>query len=102
MTHARWNDLLERMNEIKDLDGILGLLSWDEETYAPPGARVQRGTQTGTLEGIRHQRIVDPALGDLIETAASDPSLPIPSQAMVRRLKRRRDLATKVPEPLVK
>ena len=42
------------MREIVDLDQVLSLLSWDEETYAPDRARLVRGRQTGTLEAIRH------------------------------------------------
>jgi carboxypeptidase Taq len=102
MIQNRWNDLVARMNELKDLDGVLGLMSWDEETYTPPGARVQRGVQTATIEAIRHQRLVDPGLGDLIEAFSSDATRSIEEQAMVKRLRRKRDLATRVPEPLVK
>jgi carboxypeptidase Taq len=90
-----------RMHELKDLDGIIGLLSWDEETYAPPKARAGRGDQSGTIESIRHQRLVDPVLGDLIqdlEGAALDPI----RRACVVRMKRQRDRAVNVPESLVK
>jgi carboxypeptidase Taq len=101
---ATWDDFKKRMNEIKDLDGVVGLLGWDEETYAPPGARAQRGNQTATLEAIRHQRLVDPMLGELIDRLLADPTVKASAEenAMVLRMKRRRDLATKIPEPLVK
>jgi carboxypeptidase Taq len=97
-----WSAFSQRMQEIKDLDGVLGLLSWDEETYAPAGARASRGAQTATVEAIRHQRLTDPKLGGLIEQLAVTQGLGVERDAMVKRLRRRRDLATKVPESLVK
>jgi carboxypeptidase Taq len=96
-----WELFEARMHEIKDLDGILGILGWDEETYAPPKGRISRGDQTSTLESIRHQRLVDPKLGELIEKLGSSDLGPFES-ACVKRMKRQRDLAVKVPESLVK
>lgn len=89
------------MHELKDLDGILGLMSWDEETQVPPKGRTARGDQTATLESIRHQKLVDPALGALIEELSSE-SLGEMEAVCVRRVKRERDLAVKIPEALVK
>src|SRR5688572_5107901 len=96
-----WELFEARMHELKDLDGILGILSWDEETYAPPKGRIARGDQTSTLESIRHQRLVDPKLGDLIETLSEQRLDPVKTTC-IRRMKRQRDLAVKVPESLVK
>ncbi len=90
------------MQELSHLDAILGLLSWDEETYAPPGGRASRGEHTATLEGIKHNKLSDPALGELIEAHLEDSAISIDERTMVARLKRTRDLAVKVPEPLVK
>jgi carboxypeptidase Taq len=94
--------LWARMFELKDLEGVLGLLSWDEETYAPSGARPARGRQTGTVEALRHQRLVDPALGDQIQGALADGALTAEQHLMAKRLERQRNLAVKVPESLVK
>jgi carboxypeptidase Taq len=98
----RWTQFLARVHELKDIDGILALLSWDEETYAPNAGRAARGQQTATLEAIRHQRLVEPALGDLIAALAEDRALTEAQRMLVKRAKRKRDLATKVPESLVK
>lgn len=94
--------LWDRMHELKDLEGVLGLLSWDEETYAPSGARPARGRQTGTVEALRHQRLVDPAVGEQIQVALADPTLSEERRLMAKRLERQRNLAVKVPESLVK
>src|SRR5688572_33452244 len=96
-----WELFEARMHELKDLDGILGILSWDEETYARPKGRIARGDQTATLESIRHQRLVDPRLGELIDTLSRASLDPVKSTCL-QRMKRQRDLAVKVPELLVK
>lgn len=90
------------MHELKDLEGVLGILSWDEETYAPPGARPVRGRQTATVEAIKHQRLTDEAVGEQIAAALADPQLPAERRLMAKRLERQRNLAVKVPESLVK
>lgn len=99
---SNFDALISRVNELKDLDGVLGLLSWDEETYAPSGSRVRRGQQTATLEAIRHQKLTDPALGGLIEALEGDSSADAASRILCARLRRRRDLALRLPESLVK
>ncbi len=91
-----------RMNELCDIDAILGLLSWDEETYAPPGGRASRGSHTATLEGIKHAKLTDHGLADLIAAHLEDAECTEQERLMVARLKRTRDLAVKVPEALVK
>ncbi len=95
-----WNALLQKIHELKDLDGVLGLLSWDEETYAPAKGRSARGGHTATIEAIKHQRLCASELGDLIERCR--PELSGERATMVDRLVRERDRALKVPEDLVK
>ncbi len=94
-----WSALMNRMHEIKDLDGIVGLVEWEDETYAPPGARLARGPQLATLEAIRHRKLLDPELRDLLATVT--PLTP-EERALVDRLRRQVDRATRVPEDLVK
>ena len=98
-SNSAWADLTARMNELKDLDGVLGLMEWEDETYAPGGARLARGPQVATVEAIRHQRLTDPKLSDLLAAAAPSDAT---QSVMVQRLQRRVDQATKVPERLVK
>lgn len=99
--NQRWRALEARMHELKDLEGVLGLLTWDEETYVPAGARLARGHQTATLEAIRHQRLVDPALGAAFEELASASELDEAQRVCLARLSRQRTLALRVPERLV-
>jgi carboxypeptidase Taq len=52
--------LLSRMRELGDLGGLIGLATWDQETYLPPKAADSRAHQLSTLQGIHHERLVDP------------------------------------------
>ena len=61
--------LRARMHELKDLGGILGLMTWDQETYLPSKAGAARAAQLATLQGLYHQRLVAPEVGDWLEQA---------------------------------
>ncbi|MFL5322166.1 MAG: carboxypeptidase M32, partial [Myxococcaceae bacterium] len=94
--------LLPRMQELKDLSGLVGLATWDQETYMPPKADQARAAQQGTLQSILHERLVDPALGGMLDEAQSDRALTADQRAMVSVLKRERDREVKVPATLVR
>lgn len=88
-----------RMQELRDLQGVIGLASWDQETYLPAKAHEARASQLATLEGLYHERLVDPALGAwLAEARTTTPD----EAAMVRVLQKERDRAVKLPGALVK
>src|SRR4051812_46274479 len=91
--------LLQRMQELRDLAGVIGLATWDQETYLPKGAEAGRAAQLGTMQALHHERLVDPRLGEWLADAR--PATP-DETAMVRILKKERDRAVKVPSPLVK
>lgn len=92
-------DLFTRMQELRDLAGVIGLASWDQETYLPKKAEAGRAAQLATLQGLYHERLTDPRLGDWLGDAkpADDDE-----QAMVRILGKERDRAVKIPSTLVK
>lgn len=87
------------MQELRDLSGVIGLATWDQETYLPRKAEAARASQLATLQGLYHERLVEPALGDWLSAARG---LPADEQAMVRVLAHERDRAVKVPARLVK
>ena len=94
--------LRDRIRELRHLDAAIGLLSWDEETYLPNGARGERGAQLATLEGLRHSLLCTEALGDLIERVAlhaSENDLVVGEIARLRRLRR---IALALPDDLVR
>ena len=93
--------LRDRIRELRDLDAVVSLLDWDEETGLPPGARERRGQQLGTVETIAHDLLVSDALGDLIEEVQEltreDPLW----QAEIAELRRERRIELAVPHDLV-
>lgn len=97
-----FSTLLARMQELRDLHGIIGLASWDQETYLPAKAGEARAHQLSTLQGLYHERLVDPRLGEALEWAAQEQGLTADQRAMVRVLHRERERAVRVPHALVK
>ena len=64
---SRFDDLLRRLGEIADLEGVASLLSWDAETKMPPLGAPARAEQRATLARIRHELGTAPELGALLE-----------------------------------
>lgn len=94
--------LRARIRELRNLDAAIGLLSWDEETYLPEGARRERGEQLATLESLRHRLLCADTLGELAESvalAASDDAL---VTGEIERLRRLRRIALALPDDLVR
>jgi carboxypeptidase Taq len=93
--------LLARMQELRDLGGLISLATWDQETYLPPKAADSRAHQLSTVQGIHHERLVDPRLGELLAWAVENKDLTADQRAMARVLMRERDREVKVPKKLV-
>ncbi|MFY0570983.1 carboxypeptidase M32 [Archangium lansingense] len=89
------------MQELRDLGGLISLATWDQETYLPPKAAESRAFQLSTLQGIYHERLVDPRLGELLASAVGNKHLTDDQRAMARVLIQERDRAVKVPKALV-
>jgi len=72
----------ERVREISRLEGVAGLLNWDEQTMMPEGSAAARGAQKAALAACVHDKQTDAALGAALEAAeaalsaaaASEPS----------------------------
>ena len=64
---SRFDELLQRLGEISDLERIGSLLSWDAETKMPPAGAPARAEQRATLACIRHELGTAPELGALLE-----------------------------------
>ena len=101
MSEPALDALRARMHELRDLGGILGLLSWDQETYLPSKAGPARAAQLATLQGLYHQRLVAPEVGEWLEQA-SRADLDADTRAMLKVFRRERDHAVRVPESLVR
>lgn len=102
MKKESWDELGRRMGELKDLAGVVGLLTWDQETYMPPGGAEARASHLATMQALLHERLVSPRLGELLEEAVSSPELDADRQTMARNLARERDRSVRMPADLVR
>lgn len=93
--------LRERIRQLRDLDAVIGLLDWDEETCLPPAGRPQRGQQLATVETLRHELLVDDALGDLMAEAAALATGDAIEAAELAELGRERRIELALPRDLV-
>lgn len=104
--------LRNRLREIQHLASAGALLSWDQETYMPPGAGQARAEQLATLQGLAHEmftaseteallaRWLDPATGAIRDSAQGvwDERSP----ALLREVWRDFSRAKKLPTDFVK
>lgn len=100
-----YTDLIALKRQAGTLGSIAALVSWDQETYMPPAGAKARAEQSSLLAGIIHERNTSPKLGDLLAQCQADNDLnaeSTPEGANLREMRRDYDLATKLPNELVK
>jgi carboxypeptidase Taq len=95
--------LREQLAELSDLRGAALLLSWDQNTYMPPGGAEARAEQLATLERLAHSRLVDAQLVRLLDVlepwaAGEDPDSD--DVRLIRIARRDHEKAARVPEAL--
>ncbi len=101
---SKLQELKTRLSEIDDLESAGSVLSWDQETYMPPGGAAARARQLGTLSRLAHEKFTDPAIGKLLEELRPyEESLPYDSDeaALIRLTRRKYERAVKVPPEFV-
>ena len=59
-TLATLTPLTTQLMEIQHLSSAASLLSWDQETYMPPGGGHARAEHIATLHTLAHDRFVSP------------------------------------------
>ncbi|HEX9289631.1 MAG TPA: carboxypeptidase M32 [Anaeromyxobacteraceae bacterium] len=102
MPDTPWDLLAARMADLRALQGAIAILSWDQETYLPPKGAPARGDQLATLQGLHHEKLTAPDLGDALAAAEADRGLDPARRATLRALRFDRDRAAKVPVRLVR
>jgi len=58
-----YEDLVEKLEEISRLGGVMSTLHWDQEVIMPSGAAKARAKQISALAGVIHEKATDPRLG---------------------------------------
>ena len=90
MPDQAWDLVTARTADLRALQGALTLLTWDQETYLPPKGARARGEQLAALQGLYHEKLTAPELGDLIARAEQGPLYPDASAAEGMAVRRRR------------
>jgi carboxypeptidase Taq len=94
-------ELRATVKKLRDLDAVLQLLEWDEETYRPPGAADMRASQLAAIESVRHEVLSSDRLGDLMDSVAGRAKRNSRLLAELKLLTRRRWAAIALPASLV-
>jgi len=97
---AEWANIQERMQELSTLNQVMQLLEWDQQTMMPAGGAPLRGAHLSVLSALIHERLTAPELGRWMDelTETDDPL----TNAALRKLRRRRTRATRIPIQLVR
>jgi carboxypeptidase Taq len=66
-----YRNLAARFERIGALNEALAILHWDHSAMMPSGGSAARASQLSVIELLAHEQLTDPAMGDLIEEAAS-------------------------------
>lgn len=96
--------LKTRLREIEDVKLATAVLGWDQATHMPRGGAPARGRQMATLGRIAHEKLIDPAIGSLLD--ALEPwaeTLPYDNNdaALIRITRYNYDQAIKIPSSLL-
>jgi carboxypeptidase Taq len=97
-------ELKKRLLEINDLDSANAVLSWDQNTYMPPGGAAVRVRQSALLARLSQEKFTDPAIGRLLDDLHTyGESLPYDSDdaSLIRVTRRQYERAIKVPPKFI-
>ncbi len=92
------------IGEARDISSAAAVLSWDQETYMPPGGAEGRASQISTLSSLAHKKLTSKSIGRLLSKLEPQLSGADPDSFEARLVKRaRRDYErqVKVPSRLV-
>ena len=98
-----YQKLSRKLEELGQLEQIMGILHWDQEVIMPSGASQARAGQIASLAGVAHEKQTDPEIGKLLDELESGSlnDLDPYQQCNIRETRRAYDRETKVPMELV-
>lgn len=71
-----YRKLEQRFRRLARLDGASAVLGWDRQVMMPPGGAGARADQQAEISLIAHELLTDPAIGDQLDLAATEPLEP--------------------------
>jgi len=98
MTTTKYGQLTEKLTEIEKLNGIKGLLGWDEMVMLAPGSSTARNDQKSALSGIIYEKQTSKELEKLITELKTSALSELPTnyeRAVVRDAARDYDLTVR-------
>ncbi len=97
---TKYNELMQHMPTVIDLNSVLFVLQWDQNTYMPPGGADARARQLAALQQIVHEKFTAPAVGKLLaDLQQYEESQPYDSDeaGQIRLVRRQYERLTRIP-----
>ena len=97
-------ELKKMVGEIHDLQSVMAVLDWDQQTYMPPEGAEERAAQVETLSRIEHEKFTSPRMGELLDYLQGEMKNLDPESddyCLIKVLTREYRRKTKVPADLV-
>jgi len=95
-----YEELENRFKDLSVLYQVSTILHWDAAVTMPAGGAEARAEQMAAMAAIQHARLTDPAIGELLDQAASS-DLNEWQQANLHEMRRNYTRSTSVPADLV-
>ncbi len=95
-----WQWLRRQVSEMETMDGVIGLLEWDQQTMMPSAGGPLRSQHLALMSRLRHQVLADPLLGRHLQQLESEDPDRL-QRAALRNLSRSHARARRVPAHLV-
>lgn len=98
-----YQKLAKKLEELGQLEQIMGILHWDQEVIMPSGATQARAGQIASLAGVAHEKLTNSQIGELLDQLESGSSKDLDAYELcnIRETRRAYDRETKVPMELV-
>jgi len=96
--------LKTRLDDIANINSAVGVLGWDQQVFMPEGGSETRAGQLSTLSRIAHEMFIDPEVGKLLATAATESNgadYDSNDASLIRVTRRDYDQSTRIPAALV-
>ena len=101
--NRNYQNLVNKLEEISHLNGVMCTLGWDQEVVMPPGASEARAQQIAALAGVIHERMTNTQLGECLFALQeeNDCVFNVSQRCNIHEAQRDFDLETKIPKQLV-